>query len=55
MGWVKQNLGKDKNVSGVIVARMIDEKLKYAVTQVNNINLFEYAINFNINPVQINK
>lgn len=55
MGWVKQNLGKDKNVSGIIVARTIDEKLKYAVTQVNNINLFEYAINFNINPVQINK
>ncbi len=53
MGWIKKNMAKDKKVSGVIVAKNIDDKLKYAVTQVKNVSLFEYAINFNINPIKI--
>lgn len=53
MGWIKKNLAKNKKVSGVIVAKNIDEKLNYAVTQVENISLFEYVINFNINPIKI--
>ncbi|NFA42580.1 DUF91 domain-containing protein [Clostridium botulinum] len=54
MGWIKANIAGDKEVHGVIVAKSIDDKLKYAVTQVRNITLFEYEINFNINPVSFN-
>ena len=54
MGWVKANIAGDKEVHGVIVAKSIDDKLKYAVTQVRNITLFEYEINFSINPVSFN-
>lgn len=55
MGWIKKNLAKDKKVVGVIVAKNIDEKLKYAVTQVENISVFEYVINFNINQIKISE
>ncbi|NFH70596.1 DUF91 domain-containing protein [Clostridium botulinum] len=54
MGWIKANIAGDKEVHGVIVAKSIDDKLKYAVTQVKNITLFEYEINFNINPISFN-
>lgn len=54
MGWIKANIAGDKEVHGVIVAKSIDDKLKYAITQVRNITLFEYEINFNINPVSFN-
>ncbi|NFH30722.1 DUF91 domain-containing protein [Clostridium sporogenes] len=53
MGWVKANIAGDKEVHGVIVAKSIDDKLKYAVTQVKNITLFEYEINFNINLISL--
>lgn len=54
MGWVKANIAGDKDVHGVIVAKSIDDKLKYAVTQVKNMTLFEYEINFNIDSVSFN-
>lgn len=51
MGWVKKNLAKDKNVKGVIVAKTVDEKLKYAASIVPDVRLFEYELNFKINGV----
>jgi len=54
MGWTKANLAKNKDVKGVIVAKDIDEKLKYAVSIVPDVHLFEYAMDFKIRPVSLN-
>jgi hypothetical protein len=51
MGWVKKNIAKDKKVKGVIVAKNVDEKLKYAASMVPDVNLFEYKLDFKIKEV----
>ncbi|MFZ2070387.1 MAG: endonuclease NucS domain-containing protein [Halobacteriota archaeon] len=51
MGWIKLNLAKDKGVKGVIVAKKVDEKLKYASSIIPDISLFEYELNFKIQGV----
>ena len=53
MGWVKSNIGSSGEVKGVIVAQAIDEKLKYAVSVVKNVSLYEYEMNFKIDAVQL--
>ena len=40
IGWVKRNLSKSKKVKGVIVAKRVDEKLKYATSIIPEISLF---------------
>jgi hypothetical protein len=49
MGWVKQTIGKGRDVHGVIVARSINNRLRYAVSVVPNVSLFEYQVK----PVRI--
>ncbi|WP_142414761.1 endonuclease NucS domain-containing protein [Hathewaya massiliensis] len=53
MGWVKNKLASDKKVLGIIVSREFDKNLKYAVTQVENVNLFQYKVEFNMEPADI--
>lgn len=53
MGWVKIKLAGNKRVKGVIVAKRTDENLKYAVSVIPNISLFEYELNFKIREVSI--
>ena len=53
MGWVKRNLAEGKEVKGVIVAKSVDEKLKYAASIIPNISLFEYELNFKVRGVNI--
>lgn len=48
MGWVGQTIGKNKNVYGVIVAKLISENLKYAKSVVPNVHLFEYQVSFSL-------
>jgi len=55
MGWVKRNLSKGKKVKGVIVAKSVDEKLKYAAFIIPDISLFEYELNFKIREVGIDE
>ena len=55
MGWVKLNLAKNKGVKGVIVAKNVDEKIKYAASIIPEISLFEYELNFKIQEVNIDK
>jgi hypothetical protein len=49
MGWVKQTIGRNKDVFGVIVAKGISPKLRYARTVVPGIFLFEYEVSFQLN------
>lgn len=51
MGWVKKNLADGKKVKGIIVARTVSEKLKYAVSVIPEVSLFEYEVSFSIRPV----
>lgn len=53
MGWIKQHLAKDTGVKGVIMAKKVDEKLKYASSIIPDISLFEYELNFKIREVSI--
>jgi hypothetical protein len=50
MGWLKQTIGKDRGVFGVVVAKTISENLRYAVAAVPNVYLFEYAVEFHLRP-----
>jgi endonuclease len=52
MGWVKQTIGKDKAVRGVIVAKTITDNLRYSIAVVPNVNLFEYEVSFALKPAQ---
>jgi hypothetical protein len=51
MGWVKATLAKDAEVYGVIVARSIDEKLRYAAGIVSTVTLLEYQVDFRVREV----
>lgn len=51
MGWVKENLAKDKEVKGVIVANKMDKKIKYAVKATTNVTLYEYEMKFELSKL----
>jgi len=53
MGWVQKHLAPGKNVSGVLVAASMDEKLKYAVSVLPNITMYEYKVSFALAPVAL--
>ena len=48
MGWVRQTVGKDREVRGVIVAKAISERLRYAASVFPNVSLFEYKVEFRL-------
>lgn len=48
MGWVKKNLASDKKVKGIIVANTMDEKIKYAVSIIPDVTLYEYQMKFEL-------
>ncbi len=50
MGWVQQTIGRERKVSGVIVAKAISQNLRYAVSVVPNVSLFEYQVEFHLHP-----
>ena len=53
MGWVKQNLAQNHEVYGVIVAKDMNEKLKYAALLVPNVSLLEYEIDFRLRAAHL--
>jgi hypothetical protein len=53
MGWVKKSLAGEKGASGIIVARTMDEKLRYAAFAVPNVRLLEYEVNFQLKPPEL--
>lgn len=50
MGWVSLSLAQGKAVSGVIVARSINESLE-AIVVVPNVSLLEYRLRFDLNVI----
>ncbi len=53
MGWVKKNLANGKKVKGIIVAKNVDEKLKYAVECFDGVSLFEYKVSFSVEKAEL--
>jgi len=51
MGWVKIHLAVDRDVRVVVVARAIDEKLRYAACVIPNVALLEYEVQFRLHDV----
>lgn len=50
MGWLTHTIAKEKAVYGVIVARSINQRLRYAVSVIPNVSLFEYEVEFHLRP-----
>ncbi len=51
IGWVRENLSKDgQKVTGIIVAREVDEGLKYAVRELSHVSLLTYKVDFTLTP-----
>jgi len=51
MGWIRENLARGHEVRGVIVARFIGDKARYAASEVKNAVLLEYEIDFRVREV----
>jgi hypothetical protein len=51
MGWVKLNLAHEREVGGVVVAKSIDERLRYAACVIPNVALLEYEVEFRLREV----
>jgi len=45
MGWLNQNLNKEKKVRGLIITPELDDKLEYAASMVSSIQVKYYRIN----------
>ena len=54
MGWVKKHLAEGREVHGVLVAKEIDEKLRYGALVVPNVSLLEYEISFKWRDASLN-
>jgi RecB family endonuclease NucS len=52
MGFVSSNIAKDKGVRGYIIASDFDDRLKYAVNNLNNVRLKVYKVNFTFENVE---
>ena len=52
IGWVQENIGKSKNVKGLLVVRSASEELKYAVKALKNCELFTFEIQFKFSRVE---
>jgi hypothetical protein len=52
MGWVKSHLAEGKTVTGVLVARSIDERLRYAAAVIPRVALLEYEVQFSVRTVE---
>ena len=48
MGWVRQTIGRGREVHGVIVGKTIGDNLRYAASVVPNVSLFEYEVEFHL-------
>lgn len=48
MGWIKANKANGKEVKGIIIARGVDEKLKYALEMIENTEVLVYRLNFEL-------
>jgi hypothetical protein len=51
MGWVKKHMANGHNVSGIILASEISDKLRYAVLNTPDVKLMEYELQIKVRSV----
>jgi hypothetical protein len=51
LGWVHENLGRNKKVEGLLIARSASEELKYAINALRSCKLLTFEIQFKFTPV----
>lgn len=49
--WVRQNLGAEKKIRGIIIAKIITEDLKLAASETKDIELFEYDLKIDLRRI----
>jgi len=52
ISWVRQNIAKDKEVRGLIIADNFDRRLKFASLETTNVSLKTYQVNFTFKDAQ---
>jgi len=51
IGWVRENLAREgQKVKGIIVAKDVDEGLRYAVHELNKVSSLTYKVDFALTP-----
>jgi len=50
MGWIEENKSEGKLVKGVIIASKYDQKLYYAIKKVPDVEVYEYRVDFHLEP-----
>ncbi len=51
MGWVAENLAKpEQKTRGIIIAKDVDDALKYAVKGLNDVSVLTYKVDFKLFP-----
>lgn len=53
MGWVMHTIGRDTDVKGVIVAKAVDDKLRYAASVIPTVSLLEYEVDFRLKDANV--
>lgn len=53
MGYIKNNVAQNEDVRGCIIATEADQGLRNALSVVDNIDFYEYKINFEMNMVNV--
>jgi len=53
LGWVKDNLARNSNVRGIIVASDFDEKIRYVIKLTPNIKLKKYKLKFEFEDINL--
>ena len=53
MGWIKYTIGRGKEVRGVVVAREIDQRLKFGASIIPGVSLYEYAVQFTLQAASL--
>jgi RecB family endonuclease NucS len=51
VSWVKRHLAKGKKVRGIIIAKSISDKIRYALADLENIEAHEYNMNISLKAV----
>lgn len=51
VGWVKRHLAKGRRVRGLIIARHISDKIRYAIADVPDVTAREYVMQITLAPV----
>jgi hypothetical protein len=53
MSWVRKNLAGEREVRGLIIADDFDQKLRYATSELDNLELKKYMVSFDFESVAV--